>query len=100
MSRFSRITLLRALVPGLLLGAIGLAGCKDPNANKAGGESGGNSTSTAASQKLDVETIKIGQYASLTGETSTFGKESDAGLSFAIEEIGRASCRERVCLAV
>ena len=90
MSKFSKRTLLRALVPGLVIGALSFAGCQDPNANKGGGESGGNSTSTAAAQKLDVETIKVGQYASITGDTSTFGQESNAGLVFAVEELNAA----------
>jgi branched-chain amino acid transport system substrate-binding protein len=32
----------------------------------------------------------VGQYASLTGETSTFGVESSAGLTFAIDELNAA----------
>lgn len=87
MTTFPRVTLLRALVPGLVLGIVSLAGCKDPNANKT---SDGGTSTTAAAQKLDVTTIKVGEYISETGETSTFGVESNAGVSFAVDEINAA----------
>lgn len=87
MTRISRVTLLRALVPGLIVGMVSLAGCKDPNANKGG--DGGTST-TAASQNLDVTSIKVGEYISETGETSTFGVESNAGVMFAVDELNAA----------
>ncbi|MFY7951348.1 MAG: ABC transporter substrate-binding protein, partial [Armatimonadaceae bacterium] len=38
----------------------------------------------------DSDVIKVGQYASLTGETSTFGEESNAGVQFAVDEINAA----------
>lgn len=88
MQKFSRAALLKALIPGLVL-SLSLTGCKDPNANKTGGESTTGST-TAASQDMSGDTIKIGQYASLTGDTSTFGVESNAGLMFAVDELNAA----------
>jgi branched-chain amino acid transport system substrate-binding protein len=89
MHKFSRASLLKALIPGLVL-SLNLVGCKDPNANKTGGDSGTGAATTAAAQDTSGDTIKVGQYASLTGETSTFGVESSAGLTFAIDELNAA----------
>jgi branched-chain amino acid transport system substrate-binding protein len=89
MHKFSRASLLKALIPGLVL-SLNLVGCKDPNANKTGGDSGTGTSATAAAQDTSGDTIKVGQYASLTGETSTFGVESNAGLTFAIDELNAA----------
>ena len=90
MQRFSRAALLKALIPGLVL-SLSLVGCKDPNAGKTDAGSGsGTEAATAATQDTNVETIKVGQYASLTGETSTFGVESNAGLTFAVDELNAA----------
>ncbi|WP_395139165.1 ABC transporter substrate-binding protein [Armatimonas sp.] len=79
MQKFSRAALLKALVPGLVL-SLSLTGCKDPNAGKSADASGNGST----------DTINVGQYASLTGETSTFGVESNAGIAFAVDELNAA----------
>jgi branched-chain amino acid transport system substrate-binding protein len=38
----------------------------------------------------DAETIKIGHYASLTGGTATFGRQTDNGIQLAVEEINAA----------
>ncbi|WP_395090699.1 ABC transporter substrate-binding protein [Armatimonas sp.] len=91
MQKFSRAALLKALIPGLVL-SLSLTGCKDPNAGKSADASGNGSTttSTAAVQDTTGDTINVGQYASLTGETSTFGVESNAGLTFAVDEINAA----------
>ena len=77
-----RSTILRLLLPGILALSFGLIGCKNDGA--AGG------TSTGASGGASGDEILVGQYASLTGETSTFGTESDAGLQFAVKEINAA----------
>jgi branched-chain amino acid transport system substrate-binding protein len=90
MQKISRAVLVKALIPGLVL-SLSLVGCKDPNANKTSGGTGGSGESTtAAAQDTNVETIKVGQYASLTGDTSTFGVESNAGLTFAVDELNAA----------
>ncbi|WP_309685023.1 ABC transporter substrate-binding protein [Armatimonas sp.] len=91
MQKFSRAALLKALIPGLVL-SLSMTGCKDPNAGKSTDASGNGSTttSTAAVQDTTGDTINVGQYASLTGETSTFGVESNAGLTFAVDEINAA----------
>ncbi|WP_309710828.1 ABC transporter substrate-binding protein [Armatimonas sp.] len=89
MHKFSRASLLKALIPGLVL-SLNLVGCKDPNANKTGGDAGTGTSTTAAAQDTSGDTIKVGQYASLTGETSTFGVESNAGLTFAVDELNAA----------
>jgi branched-chain amino acid transport system substrate-binding protein len=65
-------------VPGLLalsLAAFSLTGC-----NKEGGPSGGN----------DADVIKIGEFASLTGGSASFGQSSHKGTALAIEEINAA----------
>ena len=65
--------------------SIGVGGCKAPKDGGASGE-----TSTKATQNLDVKTIKVGEYSSMTGETATFGQESDAGIQYAVAEINAA----------
>jgi branched-chain amino acid transport system substrate-binding protein len=63
----------RAVALSLMLGAaLGFSGCKKP----------GGSTSDAA-------TIRIGQYASLTGNEAAFGRSSDRGTQLAIEELNK-----------
>lgn len=44
----------------------------------------------SSSKQGNSDGIKVGQYASLTGETSTFGEESNAGVQFAVDEINAA----------
>lgn len=58
----------------LLIALSAGSGCKTPGAT--GTSEGG--------------TIKIGHYASLTGETATFGTESDEGVKLAMKEINAA----------
>jgi branched-chain amino acid transport system substrate-binding protein len=92
MSKLSRASLLRTLLPGVVALSLLAAGCKDPNANKSGsgGTGASGETTTAAAQNLDVAEIKVGEYASMTGDTSTFGQESHAGVQFAVDEINAA----------
>jgi branched-chain amino acid transport system substrate-binding protein len=85
-NRLTRAGLLTALLPGMVLF---LAGCPDPNAGKSGGE-GGTAPAGASAQNLNATEIKIGEYASETGETSTFGVESHAGVQFAVDELNAA----------
>ncbi|MBC8101221.1 MAG: ABC transporter substrate-binding protein [Cytophagales bacterium] len=75
------------MAPGLAFVALlGLAGCKDPGtASKGGAESGG--APTAAAQDTSGSEIKIGHYASLTGETATFGVETNEGIELAIKQL-------------
>ena len=44
----------------------------------------------ATAALTDQETIKIGEYASLTGKEASFGQQSHKGLTLAIEEINAA----------
>jgi branched-chain amino acid transport system substrate-binding protein len=62
-----------ALASGLLITGCGK---KEESAGGAGGGEG--------------ETIKVGQFASITGGNATFGTSSDAGTKMAIEEINAA----------
>lgn len=88
--QIKRSQLLRLLVPGLLCVSLGLiAGCKN---NTDGGTSGGDTTASTgggakATQDTSGNEILIGHYASLTGETSTFGNETDQGAKLAIKEL-------------
>ena len=59
-----------------LLG-LALAGCSDNNTGARGNTVQGN-------------VIKIGQYASLTGGTATFGTETNEGIELAIAEANAA----------
>jgi branched-chain amino acid transport system substrate-binding protein len=96
--RITRTQLLRVLVPGLLCMSLGLVGgCKNntdsgSGGTTGGGTSGGTTTTTdgggsKASQDTSGNEILIGHYASLTGETSTFGTETDQGVKLAIKEL-------------
>ncbi len=69
------------LVLGVALGALlALSGCKP--ASDASSSAGGASSATNGG-----DTIHIGQYASMTGTTATFGQDTDAGVRLAIDEI-------------
>jgi hypothetical protein len=84
--RVSRSSFLCRVAPGLALVALlGLSGCKDPGtASKGGMEAGGTS---ATPQDTSVSEIKIGHFASLTGETATFGIETDEGIKLAVKQL-------------
>ncbi|MFM7322818.1 MAG: ABC transporter substrate-binding protein [Armatimonadota bacterium] len=72
----------KAFVPfvaALSVAALLPVGCKAPAGDSASGGGSG--------QDLAVTEIKVGQYGSMTGETSTFGEESNAGVQFALDEI-------------
>ncbi|MBC8140954.1 MAG: ABC transporter substrate-binding protein [Armatimonadetes bacterium] len=73
---------MRGAIPVLALSTVLLVGggCKTP---------AGTDTTTSGSGDTGG-TIKIGHYASLTGETATFGKESDEGVKLAMKEINAA----------
>lgn len=67
--------LLQFLLVGLV--SFSLVACGD----KAGEENNGGSTND------NSETIKIGHFGSLTGNTATFGQETQRGLELAVEEL-------------
>ena len=68
----------RLLAPLLLLvvTAVAFVGCKNEQSGSGGGDSGSGD-------------IIIGQVASLTGDTATFGVSSDEGLRLALDEINK-----------
>ena len=84
MNNTVRVGWMSALAVATLV-SIGVGGCKAPKDGGAAGE-----TSTKATQNLDVKTIKVGEFSSMTGETATFGQESDAGIQYALAEINAA----------
>jgi branched-chain amino acid transport system substrate-binding protein len=79
----------------LVVIAVGLlAGCKSNSNTTASGTTGGSSgagggeaTANASSQDTSASDILVGHYASLTGDTSTFGQETDQGVKLAVKEI-------------
>jgi len=99
---FSRIEFLRFLLPAAAAGvavlSLAAGGCKDPNA---GGQadSGGATTATTgdvsgsgnrAAQDTSGDEILVGHYASMTGDNSTFGIETDQGIQLAVKELNAA----------
>jgi ABC-type branched-subunit amino acid transport system substrate-binding protein len=72
---------------------LGSGGCKDPERNTSNGGTGTATTANSpgqgggAAQDMSGDTILIGHYASMTGETSSFGKQTDAGIRFAMDEL-------------
>jgi len=89
-NRLSRSIFLRGLVPGVVATTllIGGFGCKsDTTTTTTGGTSGGDTATATTPQDTSGDTIKIGHYASLTGDTATFGTETDEGVRLAIKEI-------------
>ncbi len=85
--------LLGAVLFGALLGGYG---CKDKAESPSGGGSGdkpGTKTETTTESKgnsVTGDTIKIGEYGSMTGDNSTFGISTDRGIKLAIEEANAA----------
>jgi branched-chain amino acid transport system substrate-binding protein len=80
-----------------------MSGCKAPDAGNTGNASGGANTAGAANTAASDEAnrvsqappyegkdILLGEYASLSGTTATFGKSSHNGTTLAIEELNKA----------
>src|SRR5258708_4565386 len=85
---------LRATAVGLVLFALSLAllsivssGCDRDAGGGSGGGSGGGAGGASSSSSGD---ILIGHFASMTGDTATFGVSSDEGIQLAKEEINNA----------
>lgn len=95
--RLKRSSLVRFLISLPLCVALGVGvGCKDSGGSATPSPGAGGSpaasgesptTGSAAPQKIQDKEILIGHVASLTGETSTFGTETDEGIKLAIKEI-------------
>ncbi len=67
----------------LHLAALGLLCALVPGCKPKDGEGGGGTNGGAASG----DTIRVGEYGSMTGQTSAFGKATDEGVKLAVEEI-------------
>jgi branched-chain amino acid transport system substrate-binding protein len=80
-SPFVRILL--ALLACIVL--VLLAGCKS-NSDIASGTTGG-SPGTGGGEAAAGGDILVGHYASMTGDTATFGQETDAGVKLALKQI-------------
>ena len=76
---------MRGVLPVLVASTLLVSGgCKTPPATDSTGSTTGGGAASAGG------TIKIGHYASLTGDTATFGTESDEGVKLAMEEVNKA----------
>lgn len=69
-----------ALLGSLTITAAMLAGCPPPPASNGGGGSTGSAGNVSG-------TLKIGHFASLTGNTAMFGQTTDDGVKLAAEEV-------------
>lgn len=68
-------------------------GCKDKNTgggSTAGSGGGNRPAATATGNSVTGDTIPVGEYASLTGSTATFGTETHQGISLAIDAANAA----------
>jgi branched-chain amino acid transport system substrate-binding protein len=79
--------------------ALALSGCKQPDTTAGGsGATGSGSTAASGAQTANVDKaapyegddIVLGHYASLTGNTATFGNSADKGMKMAIDEANAA----------
>lgn len=76
--RLTRSSLVRLVIPGLVLGAlVGVSGCKPSGEGSGGGASGSNGG----------DTIALGSYGSMSGDNSAFGTECQMGIDLAVKEI-------------
>jgi len=84
------LNFLRGVLPVLVASTLLVGvGCKTPATDSAG-SSTGSTTGSGGGKAIEGDTIKIGHYASLTGENATFGTESDEGAKLAMKEINAA----------
>ena len=74
-------TVLALLFTTLLIA--GCNGCKNSNNNGNSGNGGSNAASSG-------DTIKVGEYGSITGPEAAFGKTTDDGIRLAADEINQA----------
>lgn len=82
-------------IAALALSAVLAAGCKDPNTGKTGGTTAGGAAaarpkSTAAGNSVTGNEILVGEFASLTGGTATFGQGTHNGIQLAVDEANGA----------
>lgn len=81
--RVDRFSFTFAAIPALAFFLVAAAGCKPTGGSGGAGET----ASTGAAQDTSGSEILIGHYASLTGDTATFGTETDNGVKLAANEI-------------
>lgn len=74
---------------GLMATMFAVAGCKDKSQSDTSG-TGGGAGGTSTSSTPSTGDIMIGEYASLTGGTATFGTSSHNGAQLAIDEVNAA----------
>jgi ABC-type branched-subunit amino acid transport system substrate-binding protein len=75
-------TVSSALLIGMLV--FGTHGCKDSNSTTGNGGTGGTGNTVAGNE------ILVGEFASMTGSTSTFGTATHQGIELAVDEINAA----------
>lgn len=80
----------------MLSGILTFGGCKDPGTGGGTGSTGGavsggaRPKSTASGNSVTGNEILVGEYASLTGGTATFGQGTHNGIQLAIDEANAA----------
>ncbi len=80
----------RLLLVGLSSSALlGLAGCNPPadNSSGGGGATGAPSSGGGGAGGGSGDSIKVGMYGDMTGDTATFGQSMKKGLDLALDEI-------------
>jgi branched-chain amino acid transport system substrate-binding protein len=65
------------------------SGCK-PSETADSGASGGATTATTGEGSASTEEILVGHFTCLSGDQSTFGKETDEGVKLAMEQLNAA----------
>ena len=92
--QLTRFVFLRTLTALTVCASLGLlSGCKTAEApattdgTKTTTPAAGTETAAVATQDTSGNELLVGHYASLTGETSTFGVETDQGLKLAIKQL-------------
>ncbi|MDX1932910.1 MAG: ABC transporter substrate-binding protein [Capsulimonadales bacterium] len=87
--RLTRSALFQTVAAVALFASLGgVVGCKSETPETAGSPAGGASAGgSAASQDTSGNEIVVGHFASLTGDTATFGNETNDGIKLAIKEL-------------
>lgn len=73
----------------MLIAGLYCAGCSNNNGSNSGG-GGGGSDSKGKGKAASGDTIKIGDFGSMTGKEADFGKSSHDGLVLAVEEMNKS----------
>ena len=84
---FRKRTFLRGGAVAVATLALGLAGCKTPDAATNGATTGALTGTAAKPYPADAKTILLGEYGALTGSQASFGTSTDNAIKMAIAEV-------------